>query len=193
MPVIIKDSFVNTYKKLILDAFKNFHISGIVVSNLGELKIIDDLDVKTDLVANYSFNVFNSYSACILDNFDTITLSPELEDNCINDINCLSKKELIVYGQVPLMYINYCLLGSSNKCFSECNQKCELDKFYLKDRYNFLFRILPDNSQTITTIYNSRFTNIDYSKLSINCARFDFLDESIEEINKKIVDMFNNE
>lgn len=187
LPVIIKDSFVDTYKQLILGAFKNFNISGIVVSNLGELKVIEDLNINTNLVANYSFNVFNSYTSKALDSFDTITFSPELEDDYINSINCAPNKEVIVYGKIPLMHINYCLLSSSNRCFKECNRICtNNDKFYLKDRYNFLFRVLPDNLQTITTIYNSRFTDIDYSKLNIDCARFDFLDESIEEINSKI-------
>ena len=187
LPVIIKDSFIDTYKHMILDAFKSFQIHGIVVSNLGELKMLDDLNINTNLVANYSFNVFNSHTSKALDSFDTLTFSPELEDDYINSINCVSNKEVIVYGKIPLMHINYCLLSSSNKCFKECNRNCKQeDKFYLKDRYNFLFRVLPDSLQTITTIYNSRFTDINYSKLNIDCVRFDFLDESIEDINSKI-------
>ncbi len=82
------------------------------------------------------------------------------------------------------MNSNYCLLGKSNKCYSECDHKCNsTNKYYLKDRLGFLFRIIPDNIQTITTIYNSKITSIEYDGLPIDFARIDILDENISEIN----------
>lgn len=117
--------------------------------------------------------------------------------------------ELIVYGNLPLMNSNYCLLGKSNKCYPECKiqgtvhraptiknsnytKNCSYsNKYYLKDRMGFLFRIIPDNIQTVTTIYNSKTTFLDVSDLSINCFRIDILDESIDEINK-IIDNIKN-
>ena len=55
------------------------------------------------------------------------------------------------------------------------------DNYYINDRYNFKFRVIPDNIQTLTTIYNSR--NINISTTDANCLRYDILDETIEEIN----------
>ena len=52
---------------------------------------------------------------------------------------------------------------------------------------NFLFRILPDNIQTITTIYNSKISSIDTNEIAnINNFRIDVLDENVEEINNII-------
>lgn len=113
--------------------------------------------------------------------------------------------ELIVYGNLPLMNSNYCLLGKSNKCYPECKIQGTVhraptmnflncsssNKYYLKDRMGFLFRLIPDNIQTVTTIYNSKTTFLDVSDLSINCFRIDILDESIDEINK-IIDNIKN-
>lgn len=96
--------------------------------------------------------------------------------------------ESIVYGNLPLMTSSYCLLGKSNKCYPECIQKCKsCNKYYLKDRMNFLFRVIPDNIQTVTTIYNSKITSIAPSEINnVTNFRIDILDENIEEINNVI-------
>lgn len=49
--------------------------------------------------------------------------------------------------------------------------------------FGFEFRILPDNIQTVTTIFNSKITSITDINTKINSYRVDLLDESIEEIN----------
>ena len=80
------------------------------------------------------------------------------------------------------MTMSYCLLGKSNRCYKECKHLClENNSYYLNDRYNFKFRVVPDNIQTLTTIYNSR--NLSISTTDANCLRYDILDETIEEIN----------
>ena len=85
------------------------------------------------------------------------------------------------------MNSNYCLLGKSNKCYTSCDKKCNSNnKYYLKDRLGFLFRVIPDNIQTITTIYNSKTTSIEHKNILVNSVRVDILDESIEEINNII-------
>ena len=148
-----------------------------------------------DFIANYTFNVFNNLTFNELP-LNTITLSPELnkndilhfttKDSCINSI--LNKNiEMIVYGNTPLMTTNYCLLGKTNKCYSSCEHKCNSsNKYFLKDRLGFLFRIIPDNIQTVTTVYNSRITSIEHSGLPVDSVRIDILDESIPEINNII-------
>ena len=50
----------------------------------------------------------------------------------------------------------------------------------------FLFEVVPDNIETVTTIYNSKITSI--SPLDLNCSfiRLDFWNEDIGEINSII-------
>ena len=50
----------------------------------------------------------------------------------------------------------------------------------------FKFRIIPDNSQTITTIYNSKILCISPLDFDSDNYRIDLLDESIFEINNII-------
>ncbi len=180
MPVVIKDRFLPIIKSLVSKALETFNIYGAIVSEMSSI----DLFKNKDLIANYNFNVFNSYSASEIEKlgFSSVTLSPELTVEELTNIN-IQNKEIIVYGKIPLMTMSYCLLGKSNRCYEDCKHLCLAnDNYYLNDRYNFKFRIIPDNIQTLTTIYNSR--NISISSISAKCLRYDVLDETIDEINK---------
>ena len=117
----------------------------------------------------------------------TITPSIELNETSLNNIINTSSLpvELIAYGRSILMNSSYCLLGKTNKCYPECERKCtNSKKYYLKDRLGFKFRILPDNIQTVTSLYNSKITSIDTKNFNIYSTRINILDENIEEINK---------
>lgn len=180
MPVVIKDRFLPTIKSLVSKALEAFNISGAVVSEMSSINLFKN----KDLVANYNFNIFNSYSASEVEKlgFSSVTLSPELTAEELTNIS-IKDKEIIVYGKIPLMTMSYCLLGKSNRCYKDCKHLCLAnDNYYLNDRYNFKFRILPDNIQTLTTIFNSR--NISISSISAKFFRYDVLDETIDEINK---------
>ena len=180
MPVVIKDRFLPTVKSLVSKALETFNISGAIVSEMSSINLFKN----KDLIANYNFNIFNSYSASEVEKlgFSSVTLSPELTAEELTNIN-IQNKEIIIYGKIPLMTMSYCLLGKSNRCYEDCKHLCLAnDNYYLNDRYNFKFRIIPDNIQTLTTIYNSR--NISISSISAKCLRYDVLDETIDEINK---------
>lgn len=60
------------------------------------------------------------------------------------------------------------------------------NEYYLKDRLNMKFKIMPDNVQTVTTIFNSKTTSISPKDFKIDCARIDIINENIEELNNII-------
>lgn len=190
LPTILRNNIFIIAKQIITESLSKFNIKGIVLSNISQLELIPT-NCKLDIVGNYTLNIFNSYSIEEIENLkvNTATISPELDEEALLSV-CNSSsnlKELIVYGNIPLMTMNYCVLGKSNKCYSECPKKCKLNsKFYLKDRMGINFRIIPDNTSTISTIYNSKTTSIEYNKYNIDFARIDILDECIDEINNII-------
>ena len=190
MPTIIRKDYLSTCQKLLADAFENFKIKGIVISNLSQLKQIPP-HTSLDMVGNYTLNLYNSYSCRVLEDLKihTATISPELDVQGILSIgkNTSVSKELIVYGKIPVMTMNYCLLGKTNHCRKDCLQKCTSDAtYFLKDRMGVLFQVVPDNTQTISTIYNSKITSITYQNFNVDFVRIDILDESIEEMNQII-------
>ena len=189
MPNIIKPNFRNLFKDTIDKSLEKYNMKGFVLSNIGNFDLLQEYKNKYEFIGNYTLNVFNNETINNLE-LHAITVSPELNKDEINNLalNSSIPTEFIVYGNIPLMTSNYCLLGKTNKCYPECSQKCKLNnKYYLKDRMNFLFRIIPDNIQTITTIYNSKINSIDVNEInSIDNFRIDILDESIDEINNII-------
>ena len=133
-------------------------------------------------------NVFNSQTINELANLgiSTVTPSVELDKNTLLSLcnSSLCSTELIAYGRSILMNSSYCLLGRSNKCYPECQAKCSnKNKFYIKDRLGLYFRVVPDNIQTVTSIYNSKVTSFDTTEFNVSSIRINILDENIDEIN----------
>lgn len=194
LPTIMRNNYNKLFANNLENIITNFDIHGFVVSNISGLYIIKKLTEKYnknfEFISNYTLNVYNSYSAYELQKrgITTVTLSPELDkESLISLCNSTSNSELIVYGNLPLMNMNYCLFGTSNKCYSNCKHTCNSNnKYYLNDRMNVNFRIIPDNIDTVTTIYNSKITSIASDEFNVSSLRIDILDESIDEINKII-------
>ena len=198
LPTIIKANYRNLLSLNIENAIKSYNIKGFVLSNISNLLLLDNVLENCSLnkndfnfIANYTFNIFNNHSVKELKElgFNRFTISPELNKETILDLTSSNTEvlasELIVYGKTPLMNMNYCLLGKANKCYPNCDAKCNsCNKYYLKDRLGLNFEIIPDNIQTVTTIYNSKTTSIESTDfVSTNVFRIDVIDESIDNIN----------
>ncbi len=186
MPTIIKNNYIKLINANLGNILNTYKIKGFVLSNISNFKILENYKNNYEFICNYTFNIFNDLTINEL-NCNTLTLSPELDITELQELanNSNINTELIVYGKIPLMNSNYCLLGKTNKCYQTCAHYCNSsNKFYLKDRFGFLFRVIPDNIETVSTIYNSRFTQIDSQDIAVNSVRFDFIDETIDEINE---------
>lgn len=117
-PTILKGNYKNLFYSVAKKTVQKYDIRGFVVSNISNIKMLNDLfkDLKQHykIVANYTFNVFNSNTVLELKKLDIsrFTLSPESDKETISSLcnyNYL-QKELIVYGKTPLLNMNYCLL-----------------------------------------------------------------------------------
>lgn len=195
MPTIIKGNYKNLFYANAESSVKKYEINGFVISNICNIKLLHelftDLDKYFKIISNYTFNVFNSNTVLELKKLGVsqFTISPELDKKTINSLCDYQylKKELIVYGKTPLVNMNYCLLGETDKCYPTCTAKCTTNNSYsLKDRLNMSFDIMPDNIQTVTTLFNSKITSISPKDFNIDVARIDILNENIDEINNII-------
>lgn len=185
MPSILRD-----LNSINFDFLKKFNLKGAVISNISQINFFKNNE-NFELIGNYTLNIFNSQTIETLKklNLSSYTLSPELNNEDTKELIKTStlKTELFVYGKIPLMTINYCLLGNSNHCYKECSKKCNSNEiFYLNDRLNLKFRIVPDNTSTITTIYNSKITSFDYSEFNSDFIRISILDENTSDIQNII-------
>ena len=188
MPIIIRGNYKNLLANYLKSAIENFDIKGIVFSNIGNVEYLKFVNRqygnKLKLIANYTLNVFNDNTIRELLDYgiDLIEVSPELnKSNILALCNSYGDKlEVFAYGKLPVM--------NTNKCYPNCDKKCfdTSKKYALVDRLGFEFRFIPDNIQTVTTVFNSRITSIETKDFNAKSCRINILDENIDEINKAI-------
>ncbi|MBO5349204.1 MAG: U32 family peptidase [Clostridia bacterium] len=184
LPTISKNFTKFNFDKILTDFSK---LKGFVVSNISHLKLIEKYSGKYEFIANYTLNIFNNLTLNELSKLgiSSYTISPELSKEAINNISPDFNTEFIVYGNLPVLNSNYCLLGKSNKCYFKCSKQCnDYADFYLKDRLGLDFKLQVENG--ITTIFNSKTTSIESNDLDVCSIRLDFLDETLSEINSII-------
>lgn len=139
MPTIIKANYRNIILNSLEEIIEKYHIKGFVISNMADFKILEKYKNNYDFVGNYSLNVFNYHTVKEYKKLglNRITLSRELNQEGLQQLLAKSniEGELIVYGSLPIMVMNYCLLGKTNKCYPNCGINCKKNKtYYLKDR-----------------------------------------------------------
>ena len=183
MPSILKS--VNTIN--FDDVLNNYNIKGFVISNISNFEILKKYMINYEFIANYNMNIYNKNTIYELKKcgINVITASPELDKLTINTLHSSLPIEAIVYGYIPVMTTNYCLLSKSNNCLQTCKNNCNNENFeyYLNDRMNLKFRVIPDSFSKTTSIYNSKKISYSPDELQVDCVRFDFMEENIEDIN----------
>ena len=188
----------SNYAKLIKENVNTLssYVDGFVLSHIGQLEYLKG--INTTKIANYTFNIFNTYAIDELETlgFQKIILSPELTKYQVNKLGGNLKREIIAYGSIPVMTSEYCVVGAvegnftkTNKCSMPCvtcyNNKKQ-NKYYLRDRLNMDFRVLPDNIDCQSKILNAKITSIETSNLNVDSIRLNILDEPLTEIQKII-------
>ena len=161
--------------KIIEENLENYVISGVKGIMLGSFchyelckKLKDKYNII--LVADYSFNISNKYSANLFHNFDFDLIVPSVELS-IEDI-----KELDEYFNISLnldiitvMTSRYCILGSfigRKDDKSRCTMPCK-DAYHLKDTHGANYYIICDNIDCVMRIVKYRKKE-EYEKLSVN-------------------------
>lgn len=198
VPSIIKTNYKNIALSTIEQAVIIYNIKGFIVSNIGDFELLKKYSKDYEFIGNYTLNVFNNntmeeYRKLGL---SRITLSRELNQELIKEMlaNANLNTEMIVYGNLPLMASSYCFLGKTNKCYPNCGTNCKKNnKYYLKDRLGFNFRVVPNSIETVTLICNSKTLSVSTKDLPVNFVRLDILDESINEINEAVDKAYNRE
>ena len=187
-PTITKEN----YAKLIKRNIK--HLSticdGFVLSNIGQLEYVKN--ISTNLIANDTWNVFNNYTIQSLKElgFEKVILSSELTKEQINSLSSTIPLEYTVYGYQVVMTSEHCPIGSIAGDFHKnhpCSKPClKNDCYYLKDRLGMKFRVISDNIDCQSQIYNSKITSIESKDLNVNSIRINLLDEKPDMIQQII-------
>lgn len=151
--------------------------AGLLLGNLGHFPLVRGGEWR--LYGDCGLNVFNSRSLAWLrgKGLESACLSFELRYAQIRDMRKVLPAEALVYGRLPLMITENCLIQNAAGC------RCDRPNF-LNDRTGAAFPLLPAFGHR-TEVQNSRplwlADRPDYRRLGLSFARLRFTTESPEE------------
>ena len=169
--IVIPNVVLSNKRKIILDnideIFKD-NISGVLLGSFEFFKLVLEKKKQYNfsLVADYTLNISNIYSATFLvkEGFDVITPSYDMSITNIENMSRYVNVE-IVEDYITVMTSRYCILGSmleDRKENKNCSMPCLKDRFYLKDDYGYKYYIINDSIDCIMRLVKQiRNINLD--------------------------------
>lgn len=154
------------------------------VQNVGQLALARELGFS--LRGDFGLNVFNSRSLEQLRDWglESACLSFELRHEQIRDLRKPLPCETLVYGRLPLMVVENCLVRNGLGCTSRDLYGPCVGGHSLTDRRGEVFPILPVFGCR-SELENSRRLYLadkpDYRRCGLACARLRFTDEGPED------------
>lgn len=174
-----------------LEDLQHIGINKILVSNLGLYHLAKSYDFE--IFVDYPLNIFNSIAVDYFKPY-AVTLSYELTLEQIKDIVKRSdaKFEVLIYGRLPLMTMEYCPIRNLVGCDRE---KCEKGYYFLKDRKGKLMPLKSDGFCRMQVLNADVLLMINIKDLKR--AGLSFLrihdtiekDEEIEKVLKMYIDV----
>ncbi len=154
-----------------------------LVGNIGHLSLVRRAGLVP--IGDFRLNVTNTQTVAALERMgvSSVILSPELSLPRLRDIR--GNTEAIVYGRLPLMTLEKCLIRD----LTDCNV-CETNGFELRDRRGFVFPVLREWEHR-NLICNSLPTNMSDREDALVQARitarhFLFTTESADDVDAVI-------
>lgn len=159
--VTIPNFVLNNLDEYIKENLERLLQQGVKTIILGTFKYISlilELKKKYEftLIADYSFNVSNTYSAIFMKKtgFDIITPAFDADTNQISEMSKYVNVEL-VDDYIIAMTSRYCILGSfveNRKVGESCSSPCINGGYYLEDTYGEKYDIVCSNIDCVMKI-----------------------------------------
>ena len=163
-------------------------ITDVLVGNLGLLVTAGELGFN--LRGDFGLNIYNSGSVSMAKKLDlaSATLSFEMTMPQIRDVSKLVPCELLVYGRMPLMVMENCLMH--NKA-GECN--CHQGSIKLTDKTGAEFPVIKDGNSCRSVLLNGKKLSWldrqeDLSRLGLWATRLYFTTENPKEVDRVLAD-----
>ena len=180
-PVIFEGDLARVGEMLSTAAAKGVRYA--LVGNLGHIELVKQAGLIP--VGDFRFNVTNCESVCALEEMgiNSLILSPELTLPQARDIK--GDTSLIVYGRIPLMTVEKCVIREIADC-DTCNKNAAI----LTDRRGVRFPVLREWEHR-NVIYNSFPTSMSdrqdqLTKANITSHHFLFSTETPDEVDEVI-------
>lgn len=192
----LKEDVIPVLPRIDFEEDINVASSKVVVSQIGDLDLINLKSVITDLY----LNVVNSESVHYLHQIGVsrVTLSPEvsylqmreLMDEYHKKYQTLPNLEVVVYGFYEAMIMKHCIISSTlGYNVYDCNA-CYINQYTLVDRLGYRFSLMRGHNCALKMLNAKRLSLLDQVndifELGIHSVRIQLTLETKEETNRVI-------
>ena len=185
LPRIIWSSEVDAVR-MALDRAYQAGVRRALCGNLGQLSLARSRGFTVS--GDFGLNIFNSRAIQTLQQLglERATLSFELTLPQIRDLSKAVPCELLVYGRLPLMITENCIIKNKDGTCS-----CQSGQTKLVDRKGEEFRVLPDQDSCRSVLYNGKKLYLldkqdALRELGLWALRLQFTTENPNEVNSVI-------
>ena len=176
-----------------LNDLRALGLKDVLVGNLGLL--IPAREAGFRIHGDFGLNIYNSGSMNVARSLElaSATVSFEMTLPQIRDLSKAVDAEMIVYGRLPLMVTELCLIKNKT---GEC--KCHIGTHKLTDKTGAEFPIIKDGNNCRSVLLNGKKLSWldrqdDLAKLGVWAVRLYFTTENTREVNKVLSDYLNQE
>ncbi len=194
MPAVSFDCEIQGLCEL-LEQAKKRNPRYIVISNLGQIKLIKENFPLAELISDFRFNVANDENIAFFEKlgFSSTILSAELTLPQIRDLH--GAKAVIAYGRIPLMTLEKCVIKELYGERSAC-EICKEQKAQMKDRRGIIFPVIRELPHR-NLVLNSLPTNMsdrqeELFAVGATDLHFLFTVEKTNEVDGVIEDFKNH-
>ena len=167
---------------------RNLGIKEVLVGNLG--LVLPAREAGMRIRGDFGLNIYNSGSVNVLKKLEFLsaTLSFEMTMPQIRDVSKLIPCEVLVYGRLPLMIMEHCLIKNRD---GECN--CHLGTMKLTDKTGAEFPVIKDGNSCRSVLLNGKKLSWldrqeDLTRIGVWATRVYFTTENNQEVDRVLAD-----
>lgn len=183
LPRIIHDGEMPQLRQA-LQLIRTMGVKDVLVGNLGHLLPVRECGMNTR--GDFGLNLFNSAAVNTARELElsSATLSFEMTLPQIRDVSKAVPCELLIYGRLPLMVTENCLIrGKTGSC------TCHIAPVKLMDKTGADFPVIKDGNSCRSVLLNSKKLNWldrqdDLTRLGLWATRLYFTTENPREVDQ---------
>ena len=187
LPRIAHDKEIPKLKEAML-RIRELGIQEVLIGNLGLLLPAREAGMRVR--GDFGLNVYNSGSLNVLKKLELLsaTVSFEMTMPQIRDLSKLIPCEILIYGRLPLMVTEHCLVKNRT---GECN--CHLVSIKLTDKTGAEFPVIKDGNSCRSVLLNGKKLSWldrqeDLTRIGVWATRLYFTTENRQEVDRVLSD-----
>ncbi|MBR2049068.1 MAG: U32 family peptidase [Oscillospiraceae bacterium] len=190
LPRIVHDGELEALKEN-LSLARSMGIREALAGNLGHLLPIRECGLRAR--GDFGLNIYNSRAMMACKNLQLLsaTVSFEMTLPQIRDLSKLVDTEMLVYGRMPLMVTENCVIRNRT---GQCS--CSQGPAKLVDRTGAEFPIIKDGASCRSVVLNGKKLSMtdrkkDLSRMGLWATRLYFTTENRQEVDRVLNDWLN--